>query len=74
MSLFENKEALNSGDLVSALETISVYLIDFEDFEKVLPVASLMEYVASDVCYSHESLIKARVYKGISLAELGYID
>ena len=74
LNLFDNKDALNSGDLIFALESVSTYLIDFEEYEKVLPVATLMEYVSSDICYSHESLIKSRIFKGIALAELGYID
>jgi len=74
LGLFENKEALNAGDLIFSLDQISTYLVDFEEYEKVLPVATLMEYLSGDVCFSHESLIKSRIYKGIALAELGYID
>jgi hypothetical protein len=59
LSLFSNREALNAGDLTLAMETICTYLIDFEDYSKVLPIATLMEYVASDLTFSHETLIKA---------------
>jgi hypothetical protein len=75
LNLFSNNEALKAGDFTFAMEQICTYLLDFEDMEdRVLPIATLMEYVGSDITFSHEILIKARIFKGLALAELGYID
>jgi hypothetical protein len=43
-------------------------------FEKAIPIASLMEYVAKDITRSKILTTKARLYKAHSLLELGYIN
>jgi hypothetical protein len=43
-------------------------------FEKALPLASLMEYIASEVTKSKVLTIKARILKAIALVEIGYIN
>ena len=59
LTLFSNKEALSAGDFTFAMEQICTYLIDFEDFEKVIPIATLMEFIGSDITFSYETLMKA---------------
>jgi hypothetical protein len=49
-------------------------LIDYEMYERVLPWATLMNYVATDVVKTPPYMIKARVLKGIALWNLGYIS
>lgn len=43
-------------------------------FEKALPVASLMEYISSDICKSKIMVAKSRTLKAIALTEIGYIN
>jgi hypothetical protein len=43
-------------------------------FEKALPLAALMEYLAADVTRSQILTVKARLMRSIALAEIGYIN
>ena len=49
-------------------------LIDYEMYERVLPLATLMNYTATDIVKSTSYIIKARVLKGIALSCLGYFS
>jgi hypothetical protein len=43
-------------------------------FEKALPLAALMEHLASDVTRSQILTVKARLIRAVALAEIGYIN
>jgi hypothetical protein len=49
-------------------------LIDSELYDKALPLASLMEYIAYDISRSKVLTIKARLLKAIALTEIGYLN
>ena len=49
-------------------------MIDADLFEKALPLASLMEYIANDISKSRVLTVKARLLKAIALIEIGYIN
>ena len=70
--LLSDKQALQPVDLLSGLDIISEILIDYEMYERVLPLATLMNYTATDIVKSTPYMIKAGVLKGIALSCLGY--
>ena len=45
-----------------------------EQYHQVLPLASLMEYIAHSVTKSSVLVTKARISKALALVELGYIN
>ena len=45
-----------------------------EQYEKVLPIASMAEYLAVDIVKSKLYTVKSRVYKAHALIEIGYIN
>ena len=49
-------------------------MIDEGLFEKVLPLASLMEYLACDIVRSKLLTLKARILRTNALTELGLIN
>lgn len=72
--LFVDKFILTPSEMLHTLGVAAQALIDFEIFEKALPIASLMEYVAFDICKSKQLVVKARILKAIALTEIGYIN
>ena len=49
-------------------------MFDLEQYHQVLPIASLMEYVALNITKSSQLVTKARISKALALSELGYIN
>ena len=49
-------------------------MFDLEQYHQVLPLASLMEYIALNITKSSILVVKARVFKALALTELGYIN
>lgn len=49
-NFFADEHVLNATKLVYALESICVSLMDNDLYEKTLPLLTLMEYVASQIC------------------------
>lgn len=47
---------------------------DLENYHQVLPLASLMEFIANKTTKSSVLVIKARLSKALALTELGYIN
>jgi hypothetical protein len=72
--LFMDKYILSPSDLMHSLGVAAQNLIDSDMFEKALPVASLLEYLSSDICRSKVLTAKARLLKAIALTEIGYIN
>jgi hypothetical protein len=73
ISLMTDRQVMQPIDLLSGLDMMSEMLIDYELYEKVLPCATLMNYVASDIAKTPSYVVKARVLKGVALCNLGYI-
>jgi len=48
--------------------------MDSDLFEKALPLASLMEYIACDIAKSKVLTVKSRLFKIIALIEIGYLN
>jgi hypothetical protein len=48
--------------------------MDAELYEKALPLASLMEYIASEISRSKVLTVKARLLKALALTEIGYLN
>jgi hypothetical protein len=74
ISLLSDRNTLQPMDLLNGLEMMSEMLIDYEMYERVLPLATLMNYVATDLVKTTPYMIKARVLKGIACCHLGYIS
>ena len=72
--LFADPNELSPPVLLAALETISEMLVDYQLYEKALPLLSIMEYVALDEVHSPALAAKARALKVVALAELGFIN
>jgi len=56
------------------LAVSSQALLDQGLFHKALPLAALMEYIASDVARSKVLTVKARLLKAAALVELGNLN
>jgi hypothetical protein len=48
--------------------------MDAELYDKALPLASLMEYIASEISRSKVLTVKARLLKALMLTEIGYLN
>ena len=73
MIVFEDEESIKIIELITALEIISEILIDYELYERTLPLLWLMDYISTDILKSASYMIKARSLKSIALSRLGYI-
>jgi hypothetical protein len=71
--LFTDRQALSPSDLIYGLEIVCQFLIDYEMYEKVLPLATLMDFVSTDLTKSTHYMIKARIFKSLVQCRLGYI-
>jgi len=49
-------------------------MFDLENYHQVLPLASLMEFIALRVTKSAVLVVKARISKALALTELGYVN
>lgn len=45
-----------------------------ENYDKILPLSSLMEYISVEIVISKAFTVKSRIFKAISLLEIGYIN
>lgn len=72
--LFADKYIITPSEILHTLGVATQALIDADLFEKALPLASLMEYVANEIAKSKVLTIKARLLKSIALIEIGYIN
>lgn len=72
--LLSDKQVILPIDLLSGLDMICEMLLDYGFYERVLPCATLMNYVATDVVKTIPYMIKAKILKGIALCNLGYIS
>jgi len=73
-NLFTSRDNLKPTDLLISLIDLSDILIAYNDFELVLPILCLAEHIACDIIKSTNYLLKIRIMKTISLAELGLIS
>jgi hypothetical protein len=48
--------------------------MDAELYDKTLPLASLMDYIASEISRSMFLTVKARLLKALALTEIGYLS
>lgn len=72
--IFEDPYILNPSELINNLGICCQALIDESLFERVLPLAALMEYLACDITRSKLLTLKARILKTNALTELGQIN
>jgi hypothetical protein len=72
--LFTDQNVLQPSELLHTLAVSTQALIDKSLFHTALPMAALMEYMASDVTRSKVLTVKARLIKATALVELGYIN
>jgi len=72
--VFQDKQVLQPSEVLHCVQTVAQALLDLEVFPQVLPLCSLMEYVAQNVVKSAILVTKARVLKANALIEIGYID
>jgi len=72
--LFTDQLVLQPSELLHTISMVAQTLIDECLFHKALPLAALMEYVASDITRSKILTVKARLLKASSLLELGYVN
>lgn len=72
--LFFDKQVIQPSELLHTLYVACQQQIDIENYNIVLPLAALMEYLALTIVKSNVLTLKARVTKAIALVELGYIN
>jgi hypothetical protein len=72
--LFTDKHVLQPSELLHTIGVSTQQLIDQGLFDKALPLAALMEFIAGDVTRSKVLTVKARLLKATALVELGYIN
>jgi hypothetical protein len=73
IKLMADTKVLKPVDLLMALEMMSEMLIDYEMYERVLPLATIMVYVATDLVESNPYVVKGKILKAIACCHLGYI-
>ncbi len=61
--LFNDKYMLTPSEMLHTIGVALQALIDSELYDKVLPLASLMEYIACDIVKSKVLTVKARIFK-----------
>ena len=72
--LFADKYILTPSEILHTIGVATQALIDADLFDKALPLASLMEYMAHEISKSRVLTVKARLLKSIALIEIGYIN
>ena len=65
---------LTPAEMLHTLAVALQALIDSDLYDKALPLAALMEYLACDVVKSKVLTVKARVFKMQALIEIGYLS
>ncbi len=69
-----DKYIITPSELIHTIGQTTQSLIDADLFEKAIPLATLMEYIASDITRSKVLTVKARLLKALALTEIGYIN
>jgi len=72
--LFTDQYVLRPSELLDTLAVSGQALIDQGLYHKALPLAALMEYIASDITRSKVLTVKARLLKAVALVELGLLN
>ncbi len=72
--LFVDKYVITPSELLHTLGYTGQQLIDAEMYDRALPIAGLMEYIAVEITRSKVLTIKARLLKAIALTEIGYLN
>lgn len=72
--VFVDKYIITASELLHTLAVSAQTLIDSDLYEKAMPLAALMEYVAVDISKSKILTVKARILKAIAMVEIGYIN
>jgi hypothetical protein len=72
--LFADKHIITPSEILHTIGAATQALIDADLFDKALPLACLMEYIALDITKSKILTVKARILKAIALTEIGYIN
>lgn len=73
-NLFTDQLVLQPSEILHTVSVAAQSLIDDHLFQKALPLAALMEYVARVVTRSKPLTVKARLLKAQALLEVGLID
>lgn len=74
LPLFNDKQVIQPSELLHTLYVNMQAMFDLENYHLVLPLASLMEFVAFKCTKSSVLATKARITKALALVELGYIN
>ena len=72
--LFVDKYILTPSELLHTLGSAAQSLVDADLHDKALPLASLMEYISTDIVRSRMLTMKARLLKAVALTEIGYLN
>lgn len=72
--LFTDQHVLQPSELLHTIAVSTQSLVDEGLYHKALPLATLMEFVASEVTRSKILTVKARLLKASALVELGHIN
>ena len=72
--LFVDKYILSPSEILHTISVSTQSLIDADLFEKAVPLACLMEYMAVEITKSKVLTVKARLLKIIALTEIGYLN
>jgi hypothetical protein len=72
--LFMDKQVIQPSELLHTLHVNIQTMLDMENYHQVLPVASLMEFIALKVTKSSILVTKARISKALALVELGFVN
>jgi len=72
--LFNDKQVIQPSEILHTLYVNIQTMFDLENYHQVLPLASLMEFIALKVTKSSVLVTKARISKALALVELGYLN
>jgi hypothetical protein len=74
VDLFNDKQVIQPSELLHTIYVVAQQQIDNENYQMVLPLCSLLEYLCVHITKSKILLVKARVTKATALIELGYLN
>jgi hypothetical protein len=69
-----DKYVITPSELLHTLGSTTQSLLDANLPDKALPLASLMEFIASDISRSKILTVKARILKALALTDIGYLN
>jgi len=72
--IFSDEDSINLTELLAALEYFIFKNIYDENDISCLPLVTFYDYIATDVVKNAELSLKAKILKGIVLAEAGLIS